>query len=178
MPYGQTRCSCTTDGSSLNHLPLALPPPPIRPARPPDFAATAMQGHSCLFAIQAGPLLTCRACGEAVLTGSYSMSKSFGRQGHQATSPQGGRTESIGRGANLPCSGGTRCSNDDSCSEEGNRFGHGKGVGGVCGIMGCNVRGVDSVKRCGIGGVGVGCGTKSTRVGGLRCSVGRDSSRR
>ncbi len=30
---------------------------------------------------------------------------------------------------------------------------------------------------CGVGGVGVGCGTMLPRVGGLRCSVGRDNSR-
>ncbi len=54
--------------------------------------------RSCTFAIRAGLLLACGTCGEAALTGSHSMSKGFGRQGHQATLPQGGRTgESIGR---------------------------------------------------------------------------------
>ncbi len=46
------------------------------------------------------------------------------------------------------------------------------------GIMGCNVGGVDGVKRCGIGGVGVGHGMKSPRVGRLCCSVGGGDSRR
>jgi hypothetical protein len=81
LPYGRTHCSCTTDGGSLHHLPVASPPPPTRPARPPDFMATATQGRSCTFAIQAGLSLVRGACKGAASTVSCSVSEGFGRGG-------------------------------------------------------------------------------------------------
>jgi hypothetical protein len=57
VAFGRTRCSCTTDGGSPNHLPVALPPPPPRPACLPDFMATATQSRSRTFLIRAGLLV-------------------------------------------------------------------------------------------------------------------------
>ncbi len=114
LPYGQMHCSCTTDGGSPNHLPMALLPPPPCLACPPDFMATAMQDCSCMFAIRAGLLLVHGAHGGAALTGSYSASKGFGRQGWQVV-PAG----RVGRGATPLRVDQTRCGNG------GESVGHG-----------------------------------------------------
>ncbi len=41
-----------------------------------------------------------------------------------------------------------------SATADGNGFGHGKGIYGVCGIMGCDVGRDDSIMGCNVGGVG------------------------
>ncbi len=123
------------------------------PACLPDFAATAMQGRSHMFEIQAGLLLARCTCRGADSTGSCSVSKGFGQQGWQAM-PAG----CIGHGATLPWVGQTRCGISR--------------VGVGCGALLLRV----SQMHCSVGGVGVGRGTMLPRVGGLCCSVSRDES--